>query len=64
MLRLARWISAVAVFELSRDPGDLVFRAGTDSYGGAGVTQRQGDGPADTSARPGDKRNLCIETKR
>ena len=56
--------SPVAVLDLSRDPGDLVFGAGANRYRGTCVTQRQGDGPAYTPARTGDKGDLSVETNR
>ena len=56
--------SPVAVLDLSRDPGHLVFGAGAGRYDAACVTERQGDGPAHTPACPGDNSDLSVETNR
>jgi hypothetical protein len=49
---------------LTSDTGDIVLGTRADGYGGTCVTQGQGNGPADTPARPSDQRDLSLKTNR
>jgi hypothetical protein len=50
-----------AALKLSSDTTDLIRRARTDSHRGTCVTQGQGNGSADTPARPCDERGLPVQ---